>query len=131
MKKPLLYIIDDEQDLSAIIAEVAEELNFDTKIMLSVDEFVTESENNIPDVIISDIVMPEINGLQLIRLLQSFPQSPLLVVMSGFGDEYFDRATEMAKAYDLKLLGTLRKPFDEQIIRSILEIAQQKLGASK
>ena len=99
MKKPLLFIIDDEPDLSNIVAEVAEELQFDVKIMNSVEEFVTESETSVPDVIISDIVMPEIDGIQLIRLLNNFTKPPLFILMSGFGDEYFDQASKLSKAY--------------------------------
>ena len=74
------------------------------------------------DLVISDLVMPEVEGLQLLREVRKLPAPPRVIVISGGGrgnlDNYFEIALKFGAA------GTLAKPFtlhalEEEIARAM------------
>ena len=72
-----------------------------------------------PDVLVTDCVMPEMNGQELLRRLRSDPALATLpvILMSG-ADAHFagiDRSHEV----------TLRKPFDPE---ELVELARKQVG---
>jgi DNA-binding NtrC family response regulator len=73
-----------------------------------------------PDVILSDIRMPDLDGLELLNKIREYDQTISVVIMTGFGT--IDMAVQALKngAYDF-----LQKPFDKdhlvRVIRNGLE----------
>ena len=61
------------------------------------------------ELVISDVVMPDMEGLQLLREIRKIPTPPVVIVISGGGRgsaaEYLDLATRFGAA------ATLTKPF--------------------
>lgn len=53
-----------------------------------------------PDVVVTDVQMPEMNGLEFTRLLKSRPSPPVVVVMTGLESAVF-RAQAQAAGADL------------------------------
>ena len=76
-----------------------------------------------PDLIITDLNMPAMDGLEVIALLQrEHPQVPVIVMSGGFGpdtDVYLDVATEFGAA------AVLRKPFH---LAAFLQAVDRALG---
>lgn len=52
-----------------------------------------------PDVVLLDVRMPRVNGLEVLRELQAFPEPPAVAMLTTFDtDEYVGRAMELGAA---------------------------------
>ena len=78
-------------------------------------EALTSAEILRPEVIILDIVMPEINGIQFIEKIEEI-YSPKIVVISGNDDYDYVR-----KSFKFKVSDYLLKPVEFSEIKSVLE----------
>ncbi|MDK8189901.1 response regulator [Paenibacillus sp. UMB7766-LJ446] len=74
------------------------------------------------DLLITDIRMPIMDGLELIKAIRSTNQSMEIVILSGFGE--FTYAQE---AIQLKVMGYILKPMNPSLVQEILEAANQRL----
>lgn len=75
-----------------------------------------------PDLVISDIRMPEMDGLALIKALREQNMDTQVLLLSGYSD--FEYAREALK---LGCLGYLVKPVDEKELLSYLETVKKKI----
>jgi two-component system, sensor histidine kinase len=78
-------------------------------------EGLAAAERDSPDVIISDIGLPRMDGLELARRLRDQSSRPLLVALSGFGMRE-ERDAALRAGYDLHIL----KPVDPERLRDLL-----------
>ena len=76
------------------------------------------------DVMITDIRMPKMDGITLVRELQSLPEKPKIIVASGYDD--FSYAVELMR-YGAK--DYILKPLDRDKINQILEKLENELQA--
>ena len=58
-----------------------------------------------------DIVMPDMDGVELLSKLAELKADCPIIVMSGYDGKYLDSVSLIAEAKGLTVLGTLRKPF--------------------
>jgi len=63
-----------------------------------------------PDVVFIDMVMPEMDGIQVLEVLADYKVKAAIVLMSG-ADTSLSKAEAFAKRADLRLIGVLHKPF--------------------
>jgi len=110
MRQAQLLIVDDETDLlqglQRMLAREFKELDINIQPDPSLAlEFVEESP---VDLVLLDIQMPEINGLELLKKLRRFDQHLTIIMMTGYGT--IEIAVEAMKngAYDF-----ITKPFDK------------------
>ncbi len=71
--KPLVLIVDDEKSLLLIAQRVLQKEGFEVITASNGLEGLKQAQEKLPDVIVLDIVMPELNGYEVCRKLQSFP----------------------------------------------------------
>ena len=127
MKKPLLIVLDDEPDITQMIADFAELLEFEVKTSNSSEHFIHLLEAEPANIIISDIVMPDLDGMEIIHELSKRKISSPLVFMSGYDKSYLKTAGVLAKGNRLNLMGTLCKPFAmgelEELLKKVVDSA--------
>ncbi|MFF2480381.1 response regulator [Paenibacillus sp. NPDC058071] len=79
-----------------------------------------------PDIVITDIKMPRVDGLELIQLAQDKQPGIKFVVLSGFGEFRF-----ASKAMQFGVKHYLLKPCDEDDIKKVLEEVVKELDAER
>ena len=62
------------------------------------------------DVVITDLHMPGMDGLEFMRRLSDLAHVPAVVVNSAQGNSILDSVRGMAEAYGIRVLGTIEKP---------------------
>ncbi|MDP8238832.1 MAG: response regulator [Candidatus Hatepunaea meridiana] len=116
MSKKLILVVEDEKVERNLISEVLETLGYDTveaengKIALQMMD-----ENNI-DLILSDINMPEMDGLELFRKVRENNDKIPIILMTGFDAEEAKKITK-----DYKASALLTKPFRLMQLKEIID----------
>ena len=117
-----IVIVDDEiailESLELILASAGyETLTFDSA--QSASEALRNLENQIPDLIISDIVMPKMSGLALVNELRDGPKFsdiPIILISASITPAKEDEISAM------RLVTFLRKPFKiDDLFRAVAQ----------
>jgi two-component system alkaline phosphatase synthesis response regulator PhoP len=69
--KPLVLVVDDERSLVLIAERVLQKEGFDVITAYNGVEGLKKAQESLPDIIVLDIVMPEMNGYEVCRKLQT------------------------------------------------------------
>ena len=103
---PAVHIIDDDDAVRDSLAILLETRGFDVATYATARAFLEEAERGVGGVVVTDVQMPEMNGLQLLRAFKSRNLDvPVLVVTARSGRALADQATaEGARA-------VIEKPF--------------------
>ena len=120
MAEKRLLVIDDERDIGEFIRTVADEMGYDVKVTSSADEFQAAYRSFNPTHIMLDIVMPDIDGIELLRYLAANGCQARVLVMSGYSEKYLESAQKLSDAYGLRKIDRLTKPIRLAKLREVL-----------
>jgi two-component system response regulator TrcR len=112
-----VLIVDDEIAFAAVMREVLDAFGLDVSVAHNARDALRRIQQAAPDLMLIDVMMPEVDGLSLIRRIQKEPallQIPIVVISarSGMGD----RNEAMFAGAD----GFLGKPFTSEELRAAL-----------
>lgn len=79
-----------------------------------------------PDVVLTDIRMPDMNGIELMRILRNQYADVEIVILSGYSDFEYARSAVKYKAYEY-----LTKPIDEQELIKTFQSIKQKIRSKR
>ncbi len=107
-----ILIVDDEEGLRRLLARVLGKEGFQAIAVGSGDEALAQIASEDFDLVITDIQMPGMNGLALMRRLKEFDAALPVIVMTAYGT--VENAVEALRigAYDY-----LTKPFESDELR--------------
>ena len=128
-----ILMADDSEAALKMISEILEILGENVELFYARDgqEACQQAETIIPDLILMDVVMPEINGLEATKLLRSNPITSEIPIIVLSATESLD------KAYDVGANDFISKPFHKfellikvrsalNLVNNIKEIRKQK-----
>jgi EAL domain-containing protein (putative c-di-GMP-specific phosphodiesterase class I)/CheY-like chemotaxis protein len=118
--KGRLLIFDDDEAVGATLALRVSRMGMETRTVTHVEAFLHELESWAPTHIALDLIMPEMDGVQVIRLLAERRCQAMIIITSGIGSRILDAARRSAEAYDLNIVGVLPKPFNSATLRALL-----------
>jgi CheY-like chemotaxis protein len=115
-----ILVVDDEIEVAEAIQSVLEHAGFAVVIAHSAQQGLTAIEQHSFDVVVTDIIMPKVNGLELIRRLRKgYPRVRVIAISGGgsFGPlslkpEAISTHAFIAAARDAGAEEVLTKPFD-------------------
>lgn len=115
-----VLIVDDEPDSAFLLQFVLELEQAEVVVTHQVSDALEAVNTFEPDVILSDIMMPEVNGLSLIRVLRDQgKQTPAIAVSAAVFQQ--DKDAALAAGYDR----FIEKPIDPSIvIATIVELLE-------
>ncbi|HEU5285429.1 MAG TPA: response regulator [Sphingomicrobium sp.] len=120
MKQPRLLLVDDEPALADFIASAARECGFDATLTSDDEQFREEFRAIRPDMVVLDLGMPGMDGIELLRFLaEERFQSPVLII-SGFDRRVLESAFRLGEARGLTMVGPLEKPVRLEALESLL-----------
>jgi DNA-binding NtrC family response regulator len=119
---PKILIIDDEADIRAVVGGVLTDEGFDVAEECDGNAALSSINENRPDVVLLDLRMPGIGGIEVLeKIIKADPHMPV-VIMTGYGD--IPTAVDAIKkgAYDFilkppdynKLLITLKRAVERR-----------------
>lgn len=105
-----LLIIDDEEDICEIIAELAERRGLETRSVSDAETVHTVLHDYHPDIIMMDLMMPGVDGVELLRLLSDKAKNAKLCLISGSDARVLNSARRLGSAHGLDVVAALEKP---------------------
>jgi len=120
IKKQHIFFLDDEPMIREVIRETLEDLNFKVSCFANPIECLSKLRSKQCDLLITDLKMPEKDGIELLTDVQHLaPWVPVLMI-TGYGD-----IPTAVKAMKAGAVGFIEKPLDKKnlvrMIRSILK----------
>ena len=117
MKKKIL-IVEDDRDLCHIVQMHLELLGYDSILAVNGKEAVDLATSQVPDLIVMDIMLPVMDGLQATRLIREHPNTqstPILAMTAKVTSE--DKEECLRSGCD----DFIAKPFTSKQLTSIIE----------
>jgi DNA-binding response OmpR family regulator len=97
MKK--ILIIDDEHVIRSMLRSFFEKFNYEVLEASNGNQGVALFKEHKPDLIITDLVMPEKEGLETIREIRKLDHNIKIIAMSGGGIASSDSYLQVAKKF--------------------------------
>lgn len=121
--KKRALIVDDEELILEFCVEMLKNFNYEVETAIDGFDALMKVDNFKPDIVITDLNMPRMDGFELIKILQQkYVDLPILVV-SGFAPfiEVFNK-TSLYKS------GFLTKPFSYcDLIKNVMKLLNQSV----
>lgn len=115
-----LLILDDELEVGRTIGLIAEGAGFEWRSTTHPDDFFRELDNWLPTHLAIDLVMPEMDGVQVMRQLSERNCTCRIVITSGVGSRVMDAAMRSGVEHGLDVRGVVPKPFSALTLRVLL-----------
>src|SRR3954471_3476733 len=130
-RRPSMLIVDDEPDVADVIAEFAARAGYAVTTTYTPQAF-DEVYHDGFDVVILDLWMPGVDGIELIRRLAARRSQARLVLVSGFDRRVLEAAQQLALSHGLRVAGALGKPLRLAALMELLDAdAPQPRSASR
>ena len=78
--KKRVLVVDDEQGILRFVSAGLKDAGYEPIIAKNGDEGLQAFERELPDLVILDINMPEINGLEMCRRIREWSQTPIIML---------------------------------------------------
>lgn len=119
-------VIDDEIELTEILSALLEDAGFEVSSFTDPEMALGQIKNFQPDVIISDISMPKLDGINLLKKVRvDHPDLPFIFV-SGYVTK-----ESLMEALDLDAYGVIEKPFQAPKVIEMVLNATKKYQIAK
>jgi two-component system response regulator (stage 0 sporulation protein F) len=108
MSERKILIVDDDSDIVKIITAMLEGKNWKTFTALSGEEALKLVSSKRPDVVLLDIMMPKMSGIEVLKKIKEIEPEVRIIMITAFGDveSYLDSMELGAFEYINKPFGT-------------------------
>jgi DNA-binding NtrC family response regulator len=106
--KARILVVDDEEGMCEFLQYLLEGEGYEVDVAHSGDEALTKVRSTSFDLILADIKMPGIDGLEMLRHMREADENTVVIVMTGYSS--LETAIKAIK-YDAS--DYLTKPFDD------------------
>lgn len=117
-------VVDDDELQRKILCLMLKELG--SKFIFEADNGVfalntlNVNKENPLDIIICDLNMPEMDGLEFLRHLGKSNHNAAIIILSALGNQLLFSASKIAKLHGIKLLGAIDKPINAEKLKSLI-----------
>ena len=128
-----LLVVDDEEDICEFVSFVAGNLGYEVNSISDPHDFIEGYSDDL-SVIVIDLTMPGMDGVELIRYVASVNSKAEIILMSGFDLGVLHSAKELADSRGLNVKGVLEKPISISSLEEILDrrsAARENCSVSK
>ena len=130
-----ILVVDDEEQMRDLLAKVLERKGYEVSVCGDGAEALALLEREPADLVITDVRMPGLNGMEALRAVKELNPEIVVLIMTAFGS--IDQAVQAVKegAYDYinkpfkidEILLTIQKALEERHLRHEVSTLRQEL----
>lgn len=115
---PKVYVVDDDPAVLRLLQSAVDVIGIEAEAFNSAREFLAAYQPRPCECLVSDIRMPDIDGIELQKRLKQFPIAPPVIFITGFAEVGIAVEAMKQGAFDF-----LEKPFSVQALLSKIQLA--------
>lgn len=123
---PKVLLVDDEKEFVQTLSERLKRRNMESAIVSDGEKALEFVENDQPDVMVLDLMMPGIGGIEVLRRLKRTHPNIEVIILTGHGSE-----NEEQTATDLGAFAYLQKPVNIEVLAQVMRDAYRKVNEAK
>ncbi len=119
LKRPLVLVAEDEAVTLRVAQRVLEKMGYGVLVAERGDEAYSLACEHLPDIVLTDALMPKLDGRELCLRLKQSPATAFIkvVVMTGLFTKFQNKSEAIL---EFKADGFLKKPVDFNELRDVL-----------
>ncbi len=121
-----ILLVDDEVDFVQTLSERLQQRKIESRIAYNGEEALLSIEDDQPEVIVLDLKMPGIGGLDVLRKVKKEHPDTEVIILTGHGS---DREKELAM--ELGAFAYLEKPVDINVLSDTMKKAYAKINLDR
>lgn len=123
---PKVLLVDDEQEFVQTLSDRLNTRNYGSYPVFNGEQALDLLVNELPDVMVLDLKMPGIGGVDVLRKTKAFNPDIEIIILTGHGSE-----EDKKICMDLGAHAYLHKPVDIAQLTTIIDEAYAKVAALK
>jgi len=116
-------LIDDEPDILRVLSRSLKADGYEVVSAQNGTEAIAVFEKEKPDIVITDIKMPGMDGIEVLKKVKDLNDDTEVIIITGHGDK--DLAQQ---AFELNASEFFNKPLDTDALNAALKRAEKRLG---
>ena len=122
LQKLTILIVEDENEIRKLMEEVMKSVFFEVYSAKNGDECIKKFKKFAPDLIVTDIAMPIMDGLDMAKMINEISPTTPIIALSAFSDK-----EKLLKAIEVGVDKYILKPVDmDELLLAIENIARSK-----
>jgi two-component system response regulator VanR len=118
-----ILLVEDDEHISGTVKTFLAESGYMVDVCVGGDEALTKYYDNVYQLVILDIMLPGVNGFELLREFRKLNNTPVLMLTALSDDE------SQVKAFDAQADDYVTKPFKMQLLIKRVEALLRRSGA--
>lgn len=123
MNKPLILVVEDDMPIRNLITTTLKAHGYRSITALNGETAILEASSHNPDIMLLDLGLPDIDGVEVIHRVRSWSNMPIIVISARSED------ADKIKALDAGADDYLTKPFSVEELLARLRVTQRRLSA--
>lgn len=121
LKEFKVLLVEDEENIAKLLKDAIGDYFFSFTIAKDGKEGIDKFKRIKPDIIITDIMMPKIDGLEMTKKIKEFDEDVPVIVLSAFSEKQ-----RLLKAIDLGVTKYFIKPFDpDEVLTYLIQLCSK------
>ena len=125
MNKPLILVVEDDGTVRNLIATTLKSNDYRFLTAADGEAAIAAASTRQPDIVLLDLGLPDMDGVEIIRRIRSWSQMPIIVISARSEDG------DKIAALDAGADDYLTKPFSVAELLARLRVTQRRLAAQE
>lgn len=122
MNKTLILVVEDDAPVRNLITTTLKTNNYKYLVATNGESAITEASCHNPDIILLDLGLPDLDGVEVIKRIRTWSNTPIIVISARSED------SDKIEALDSGADDYLTKPFSVEELLARLRVTQRRLA---
>lgn len=123
MNKTLILVVEDDKSVQNLMVTTLKTHEYRYLTAMSGETAILETSSHNPDIILLDLGLPDMDGVDVIRKIRTWSDTPIIVISARSED------TDKVEALDAGADDYLTKPFSVEELLARLRVTERRLVA--
>jgi CheY-like chemotaxis protein len=122
MNQPQIFILDDDPEFLSLLNDIVKDMGLVAECFNRGQIFIEQAKHiEKGALLILDLMMPDMDGIEVMNNLVELPNPPALILMSGHSKEILYTAKKLGIAYKLNIITSITKPISLSEVQKLVK----------